>query len=66
MNCTAWNSVRANALTNRPSDIPSRAFPTASATTAAVEPATCRPSSPKATAEVITACSVATIAKAIP
>ncbi len=26
MNCTAWNSVVANALTNRPSAIPSVAF----------------------------------------
>ena len=33
MNWTAWNSVRAKALTKRPSDIPSSALPTASATT---------------------------------
>ena len=33
MNCTAWNSVLAKALTNRPSDMPSSALPTASAIT---------------------------------
>ena len=38
MNCTAWNSVRANALTNRPSAIPSRAFATASTTTRQLAP----------------------------
>ena len=33
MNCTAWNSVRANALARRPSAIPSTALATASTTT---------------------------------
>ena len=32
MNWTAWNSVRAKALTNRPSDMPSSALATASTT----------------------------------
>ena len=45
MNCTAWNSLVANALTSSPSAIPSTALSTAITTSAAREPATSRPSS---------------------
>ena len=38
MNCTAWNSVDANALTKRPSAIPRIAFPIASTTTTQTGP----------------------------
>jgi hypothetical protein len=44
MNCTAWNSVRANALTNSPSDIPSTPFAIASSATQKADPAVVRSS----------------------
>ena len=47
MNCTAWNSVVANALTNRPSEIPSSAFATASATTIQTGPGDVEPEQPE-------------------
>ena len=46
--------------------MPRIAFATARAMTSAVEPATCRPSRPNATAEVRSAWTVATAANAIP
>src|SRR5918999_1850452 len=55
MNCTAWNSVRANALTKRPSAIPSTALQIAIAITSATEPSVSSPSSPNATTDVIEA-----------
>ena len=65
MNWTAWNSVVANALTNRPSDIPSRALPIASRTTAHLGPATLRSSRPNATTETSVTWTAAKRAKAI-
>ena len=38
MNCTAWNSVRANALTSRPSAVPSTASATATTTSSQTGP----------------------------
>jgi hypothetical protein len=38
MNCTAWDSVLANALRKRPSAMPRTAFPTAIRTTAQTGP----------------------------
>ena len=58
--------MRANALTKRPSDIPSTAFPTASATTTHTGPFTSSPSRPNATAAVTDAWTAATDANAIP
>ena len=66
MNWITWNSVRAKALASSPIDIPSRALSTASAATATVEPAGSTPRIAKATIEVATAWTAATIAKAIP
>ena len=66
MNCTAWNSVLANADRNRPIDMPSSAFSTANTTTSTVEPATSRPSRPIATTDTVTACTVAITANASP
>jgi hypothetical protein len=42
MNCTAWNSVRANALASSPSATPSTASTTAMSTTSQIEPVTSR------------------------
>ena len=48
MNCTAWNSVWAKALTNRPSAMPSRAFAIATRTaTGQPSPATCQAEQPE-------------------
>ena len=66
MNCTAWNSVCANALTNRPSAVPRTAFATASAATTARGPCTSRPSAPKVSAETTPAWRAATSANAAP
>ena len=66
MNCTAWNSVDANAERNSPSDIPSRALATASATTIQTGPATSSPSKPMPTADATPACTIAIVAKAMP
>ena len=66
MNWTAWNSVEANALTNSPSAMPSTALAIARTTTSPREPATSRPSSPKATATVTSAWTAATAPKARP
>ncbi len=43
MNCTTWNSVRANALANRPSVLPSTASVTATATMSQGSPLISRP-----------------------
>ncbi len=43
-NCTAWNSVRANALTKSPSAVPSTASATATTTSSHIGPATSSPS----------------------
>jgi hypothetical protein len=51
MNCTAWNSVCANALTRSPSVLPSTAFATARTTTSHSGPAVSRPRSPNASKE---------------
>ena len=48
MNCTAWNSVRANADTNSPSAVPSTASATATTTSIQTGPDTSRPSTPDA------------------
>jgi len=66
MNWTAWNSVSAKALTNRPSVLPSTAFATANTTTSQFGPATSRPSGPSASSETTVACTTATRAKAVP
>jgi len=64
MNCTAWNSVVAKALTSRPRDIPSVAFPTASAPMAQRGPETSRPRRPKASEQTTVAWTTATSANA--
>ena len=51
MNCTAWNSVCAKALTNRPSAVPSTASTTATTPSSQTGPSTSRPSSPTLTAD---------------
>jgi hypothetical protein len=66
MNWTAWNSVRANALANRPSAMPRIAFPIASATTTHADRASSRSSSAIATADTNVAWTAATNAKAAP
>ena len=66
MNWTAWNSLVANALRKSPSATPSRAFPTASATTRAGEPIVSTPSRRKATNEVMQAWPAATKENASP
>ena len=65
MNCTAWNSVRANALTNSPSAIPRIAFATASShDEPTLDAADVEPEQPEADDETTTACTAATAAKA--
>ena len=66
MNCTAWNSLRANALTNRPSAMPSTAFAIATATTSPAGPAVSRPSNQYTVAHATSACAAAATANAIP
>src|SRR5256885_4855975 len=58
-NCTAWNSVRAKALVNRPSAVPNKASSTATSTTAHAGPATLSPSGPIVSADTSTACTSA-------
>ena len=65
MNCTAWNSVRANAETNRPSAVPRTASATATTVSIHTGPAM---SSPRTQTERNTAsadCTAATSPKAI-
>ena len=59
MNWTAWNSVVANALTDRPSAVPSRASTTATRTRNQVGPSTSRPSTPTVQAETSSAWTIA-------
>ena len=49
MNCTAWNSVSAKALTSRPSAVPSTASTTATTPSSQTGPLTSRPSRPTLT-----------------
>jgi hypothetical protein len=66
MNWTAWNSVRANALENRPRVLPRTAFPTASMAISHGGPAVSRPSRRNATSETSVACTAAASANAAP
>src|SRR3954452_1881207 len=64
-NCTAWNSVRANAETNRPSADPSTASQTATTTSIHTGPATSSPSTPKQSSTASTDWTAATTPKAM-
>ncbi len=66
MNCTAWNSVRANALHNSPRETPSTATSTAVTSTHATDPALVTPSSQNATAHASPAWSAAATENALP
>ena len=66
MNCTAWNSVRAKALQNRPSATPSTALTTAIRTTSPALPAVSRPSSQYAAPAATAACTAAASPNAMP
>src|SRR5439155_751504 len=58
-NCTAWNSLCANALRKRPSAIPCSALSTANPNTAHNGPDTCRPRTAIATNVTIDVCASA-------
>ncbi len=60
MNCTAWNSVRANAETNSPSAVPSIASPTATTTSIQSGPVTSRPSTQNDSRTASSDCTAAT------
>ncbi len=64
MNCTAWNSVVANALTKSPSAHPSTPSTTATRPSTASEPSTSSPSRPTETATASADCTSATRANA--
>lgn len=66
MNCTAWNSVRANALHSSPSPTPRIALTMAMANTSAGLPAVSRPNSQNETMQAKVACAAAAIENAVP
>ncbi len=66
MNCTAWNSVRANALHNRPRATPRTAFSTAMRITQNALPCVVRLRNPERTPHASAACAAAAIEKAVP
>lgn len=66
MNWTAWNSVRANALTNSPSAMPSSALPMASSATSQAPCGASSPSALKPTVQTTAAWIVASAPNASP
>ena len=65
MNCTAWNSVCANALTNSPRAIPRSALATASTPTSHAPCGESRPRNANPTTQTTAACTAASSPKAI-
>ena len=65
MNCTAWNSVVARALTDRPRAVPSSASSTATTTTSHAAPHTVMPYGPKHNPETTRAWTMAANPRAI-
>ncbi len=66
MNCTAWNSVRAKALHNRPSPTPSTALMIAMRNTSPGLPAVSSPRNQNETMQARVACAAAAIENAVP